>query len=174
MQPYSIGQKVTQSLRLDRAVRFVWQAGKGWTIASFALVVVQGVLPLLTLYLMKLIVDAVTFSLGTADKMAAFRQVAFLIGLAAGAALLNVLCKLVADLVNEEQSLAVTDHMYDILHAKSTEVDLEYYENSQHLDTLHRAQREGPYWPWQVCCYHSTWVWRYFSLLWLSQESWCA
>ena len=33
-----------------------------WTIASLALVVIQGALPLLTLYLMKLIVDAVTFS----------------------------------------------------------------------------------------------------------------
>jgi ATP-binding cassette subfamily B protein len=36
--------------------------GPGWTIASLALVVIQGALPLLTLYLMKLIVDAVTFS----------------------------------------------------------------------------------------------------------------
>ncbi|MCJ7774778.1 MAG: hypothetical protein MUP08_00160 [Desulfobulbaceae bacterium] len=33
-----------------------------WTIASLALVVIQGALLLLTLYLMKLIVDAVTFS----------------------------------------------------------------------------------------------------------------
>ena len=36
--------------------------GPGWTLASLALVVIQGALLLLTLYLMKLIVDAVTFS----------------------------------------------------------------------------------------------------------------
>jgi hypothetical protein len=36
--------------------------GPGWTIASLSLVVIQGALLLLTLYLMKLIVDAVTFS----------------------------------------------------------------------------------------------------------------
>jgi ATP-binding cassette subfamily B protein len=40
--------------------------------------------------------------------------------------------------------------MYDILHAKSIEVDLEYYENPQYLDTLHRAQREGPYRPTHI------------------------
>jgi ATP-binding cassette subfamily B protein len=146
----SIGQKVRHALRFDRAVRFVLQAGPGWTIASLALVLVQGALPLLALYLMKLIVDAVTFSLTAPDKVAAFRHVALFIGLAAAVALLNALCQLIAGLVREAQALAVTDHMYDILHAKSIEVDLEYYENPQYFDTLHRAQQEGPYRPTQI------------------------
>ncbi|MCJ7683820.1 MAG: ABC transporter ATP-binding protein/permease, partial [Desulfobacteraceae bacterium] len=146
----SINQKGRQTLRLDRAVRFVWQAGPGWTIASLALVVIQGALPLLTLYLMKLIVDAVTFSLGAPDRVAAFRHVAVLIGFAAGAAILNALCQLVVSLVREAQTLTVTDHMYDILHAKSIEVDLAYYESPQYFDTLHRAQQEGPYRPTQI------------------------
>jgi ATP-binding cassette subfamily B protein len=131
-------------------LRFVWQAGPGWTIASLALVVIQGALPLLTLYLMKLIVDAVTFSLGAPDKVAAFRHVALLISFAAGAAILNALCQLIVSLVRETQTLAVTDHMYDILHAKSIEVDLEYYESPQYFDTLHRAQQEGPYRPTHI------------------------
>ena len=150
MQPPPLGQKVRQFLRLDRAVRFVWQAAPGWTVASLALVVIQGVLPLLTLYLMKLIVDAVTFSLGAPDRVAAFRHVAILIGFAAGAAILNALCQLAANLVREAQTLAVTDHMYNILHAKSIEVDLAYYESPQYFDTLHRAQQEGPYRPTQI------------------------
>lgn len=146
----SIGQKVRGALRFDRALRFVMQAGPGWTIASAALVFIQGALPLLTLYLMKLIVDAVTFSLTTPDKVAAFQHVALLIGLAAGVALLNALCGLMAGLVKEAQTLTVTDHMYDILHAKSIEADLEYYENPQYFDTLHRAQQEGPFRPTQI------------------------
>jgi ATP-binding cassette subfamily B protein len=40
--------------------------------------------------------------------------------------------------------------MHDILHAKSIEVDLEYYENSQYLDTLHRAQQEAPFRPTRI------------------------
>jgi ATP-binding cassette subfamily B protein len=146
----SLSQKVKGALRLDRAVRFVWQAGPGWTIGGLILVIVQGALPLLALYLVKLIVDAVTLSVGAPDKVAAFRQVALLIGLAAGVALFKVLCQSIADLVKEAQTLAVTDHMYDVLHAKSVEVDLEYYENSKYLDTLHRAQKEGPYRPTQI------------------------
>ena len=147
MTPISIKQKVKYALRIDRAVRFVFQAGPGWTIASLALVLLQGALPLLTLYLIKLIVDAVTFALTAPNKTAAFLQVILFIGLAAGVALFNAFCQLIAGLVNEAQTLAVTDHVYDILHAKSVEVDLEYYENPQYFDTLHRAQQEGPYRP---------------------------
>jgi ATP-binding cassette subfamily B protein len=131
-------------------VRFVLQAGAGWTIASLALVFVQGLLPLLALYLMKLIVDAVTISLTAADKIAAFRHVALLIGLAAGVALFKSLCQLLANVVKEAQALTVTDYMYDILHAKSIAVDLEYYENPQYFDTLHRAQHEGPHRPMHI------------------------
>lgn len=150
MQNSSLAQKVKHAFRLDRAVRFVWQAAPGWTVASMALVVIQGALPLLTLYLMKLIVDAVTFALGAPDKIAAFRHVALLISFAAGVAILNSLFQQIAGLIKESQTLKVTDHMYDILHSKSIEVDLEYYENPQYLDTLHRAQQEGPYRPTHI------------------------
>jgi len=67
------GSKVVQdSLRLGRALRLVWQAGPGWTIASLVLLVVQGLLPLLSLYLLKLTVDGVTAGLTAADKGVAF------------------------------------------------------------------------------------------------------
>ena len=138
------GQKIKRPLRLDRALRLVWQAGPGWTISSLAIVFLQGLLPLLTLYLMKLIVDGVIFAMGAADKVAAFRDVVLLIILAGVVALVNALLQLIGAYVKEAQSLTVTDHMYDILHAKSIEVDLEYYENPHYLDTLHRAQQEGP------------------------------
>lgn len=40
--------------------------------------------------------------------------------------------------------------MSDVLHAKSVEMDLGYYESAQYYDTLHRAQREAPYRPTHV------------------------
>ena len=144
------GQKIKRPLRLDRALRLVWQAGPGWTISSLAIVFLQGLLPLLTLYLMKLIVDGVIFAMGAADKAAAFRDVVLLIILAGVVALVNALLQLIGAYVKEAQSLTVTDHMYDILHAKSIEVDLEYYENPHYLDTLHRAQQEGPFRPTHI------------------------
>jgi len=146
----TLKQKVTYALRFDRAVRFVWEAGPGWTIASLVLVFFQGALPLLALYVMKLIVDAVTFALASPDKDAAFRHVALFIGLAVAVALLNAFFQMITGLVKEAQALKVTDHVHGILHAKSVEVDLGYYENPQYYDTLHRAQQEGPYRPTRI------------------------
>jgi ATP-binding cassette subfamily B protein len=142
-----IREKILQALRIDRAVHLVWQASPGWTLASLILQVIQGILPLAALYLMKLIVDAVTYSINAPDKAQAFKQIILLIIIAGGVALLTALCQLLANIINEAMSLTVTDHVFDIMHAKSVEVDLEYYENPQYFDTLHRAQQEGPYRP---------------------------
>jgi len=132
---------------MTRALRFVWQSARGWTIANSVLLAVQGVLPLLPLYLMKLIVDAAAAGLGAPDKGAVSRHVVWLVVLMGAATLLGVLFRSMAGLAGEAQSLAVTDHMNDVLHAKSVEIDLEYYESAQYYDTLHRAQREAPYRP---------------------------
>jgi ATP-binding cassette subfamily B protein len=142
-----IKEKILQALQVDRAVRLVWQATPGWTLANLLMQIIQGILPLAALYLMKLIVDGVMLSITAADKTESFSQVMFFIGIAAGIALLYALCQLLANMANQAMSLAVTDHVFDLMHAKSVEVDLEYYENPQYFDTLHRAQQEGPYRP---------------------------
>lgn len=136
--------------KIQRALRFVWQSGRGWTLASMALLVVQGALPLVGLYLMKLVVDAVAASMAAPDKGAAFGRVALLVALAGGVALVGAVCRSIAGLVSEAQAQAVTDHMHDVLHAKSIEVDLEYYENSEYYDALHRAQQEASFRPTRV------------------------
>jgi ATP-binding cassette subfamily B protein len=146
----SVRLKIQQALRLDFALRLVWQSAPGWTVASLALLVVQGALPLVSLYLMKLVVDAVTTALESPDKGAAFGQVALLIGLTGGVALVSALLGSLAGLVSEAQGQVITDHMSDVLHAKSIEVDLEYYESAQYYDKLHRAQREAPFRPVRI------------------------
>ncbi len=148
--PRSIKEKLRYALRLRLALKLVWQAGPRWTIASAALVFVQGILPLASLYLMKLVVDSVTAGIAAPDKAGAFARVLILIGIAGAVQLLIEAVRAAGRLVQEAQSEAVTDHVSDVLHAKSVEVDLEYYEDARYLDTLHRAQREAPYRPTRI------------------------
>lgn len=70
-----------------------------------------------------------------------------LIILAAAIALLTDWCNSLAGLAGEAQSQIVTDYVQNLLHTKSIEVDLEYYENAQYYDRLHQAQSEAPYRP---------------------------
>ncbi len=61
MKPAStITEKIRHSLHLERSLRLVWQSAPGWTAANFGLILIQDLLPLVSLYLMNLIVDAVT------------------------------------------------------------------------------------------------------------------
>jgi len=72
-----IKKKIQRVIRLDLALRFIWQSTPGWTIASLLLmVVVQGPLPLVSLYLMKLMVDEVTTGTTAASPEETFGQVA--------------------------------------------------------------------------------------------------
>jgi len=132
-----------------RAVRLVWTSSPGWTTASIALVVVQSGLPLVQLYLLKLIVDAVA-GLVRADEGAAFQRIAWLVGFAAAAALLGAICRSLAGLVAEGQARAVSDHLHEVVHAKASDIDLEYYETARYHDALHRAQQEGAYRPTRI------------------------
>src|ERR1700674_1812301 len=124
------------ALNIARAWMLVWRAAPSLTVASLVLAVVQGVLPLAALYLVKLIIDAIAqAAAGTVDATA-MQPVFLLIVLAVGVALGAVLFNSLAGVVGEAHAQCVADNMHDVLHAKSIEVDLEYYENSQYYDTL--------------------------------------
>ena len=134
--------RVAVSMRLRRPLRLVWQSAPGWTVLSVSLVVVQAMLPLAALYVMKLIVDAVATGL-TGATPPSFGSVLWLVGLAVSIGLVAAAARSLASLATEAQSQAVTDHMFGVLHRKSIEVDLAYYEDPRYHDTLHRAQLEA-------------------------------
>jgi ATP-binding cassette, subfamily B, bacterial len=143
-------KKMINILRLKRTLLLVWQSAPGWTLISAFLVVLQGILPLASLYLMKLIVDSVTTGLNSVNKQAAFENILFLISLAAGVYFLITICRSASNVVSEAQAALVSDHILDLLHAKSIEVDLEYYENPKYYDTLYRAQNDAPIRPTHI------------------------
>lgn len=146
----TLKHRIQYVLRFRRAFRLVWDSGPGWALANGILVVVQGLLPLASLYLIKLIVDAVEAALTAPNSGEAFDQIVWLIVFAAGVALLSAFARSLANLVTEAQAQIVTDRVQDMLHAKSVAVDLEYYENSQYYDTLHRAQQQAPNRPTRI------------------------
>lgn len=141
---------VKQALQFRAAIKIVWQSSPLWTALNAGLLVVQGFLPLASLYLIKLVLDAVTDVMGSADPQTEFGRIAGLIALSGGVALLQGLAGLLGRLAGEAQAEAVTDHVRDILHAKSIAVDLAYYEHAEYYDKLHRAQREALYRPVRI------------------------
>jgi ATP-binding cassette subfamily B protein len=138
------------STNIAWAFQIVWRSGPGLAVANVILTFIQSLLPLISLYLIKLVIDGVSAGLTAADRTAAFQGVTFLIIISGGVVLFERIVGTLAGLVGTAQAELVTDRMYEILHAKSAEMDLEYYENSDYYDTLHRAQREAPYRPTRI------------------------
>lgn len=144
-------KRIQNSLRIDRAFILVWKASKKWTLIAITLTLVQGVFPLATLYIIKLIVDTITQSIQNGiDPSTAVSKVFILVVAAFAVALLQMLTKQLTAYVQEAQTSIVTDYVSQALHSKSISLDLAYYENPQYHDTLHRAQREGPYRPTSI------------------------
>lgn len=135
-----------RSRLLGRAFRVVWEAAPGCTLASIALVALQGVLPLVSLYLLKLVVDALTEAVKTGGAASA-RPVLMLLAVAGGVTLIEVILRSVAGFVSEAQTEKVTDHLSDRIHAKSAALDLACFEDSRYYDMLHRAKEEAAWRP---------------------------
>ena len=132
---------------LRRAVGLVWESARGWTVAGAVLMLLQGLLPLLALYLTKLTVDAVTAGIRSPDKEGALARVLLWIALTGFVALATAALRAVAEIVREQQGQRVTDHVMDVIHRQSAAVDLAYYEDPRYHDTLYRAQQEAPHRP---------------------------
>jgi ATP-binding cassette, subfamily B, bacterial len=145
-----LNSRIQKASRFLPALRLVWQSSPGWTIARIAILIILGILPLISIYLAKLIVDTVTIGLMATDKAATFSEVLKLLFLAGVVTVINGLCTSLSEFVNTAHSLRVTDYMQGIMHAKSIEADLEYYENAKYFDALQRAQQEAPYRPPQI------------------------
>ncbi|MEO0374623.1 MAG: ABC transporter ATP-binding protein [Cyanobacteria bacterium P01_A01_bin.17] len=143
-------RKLRRMNRLLPMLKLVWQSSPAWTVARISLILVQGLLPLGSIYLTKLVIDAVTANLAVVNKGAAFESILPLIALAALVTVLTTLCSSLSELVNTAHAQRVTDSMQGIIHAKSIEADLEFYENARYYDTLQRAQQEAPFRPTQI------------------------
>ncbi len=137
-------------LTLRHALSFVWQSSPSLAIGSIVVRVIQGLLPLAVLYLTKLLIDAVTEGLKTPSAEASLTRITTILAGLAGVAVASAMLTVVASLISRIHAQVVTDHMHALLQAKSVEVDLEYYENAQYQDTLHRAQEEAPYRPTSI------------------------
>ncbi|MBN1481204.1 ABC transporter ATP-binding protein, partial [candidate division KSB1 bacterium] len=134
--------KRLENLRYLRdSINLVWRSSRLDACTMIFILLILSALPLASVYLMKLIVDSVTAGVTSPDKGAVVQQVLTYIGLIGLATVTTHLLTSLNGLVSERLSLQVMDHLSDILHSKSIQVDLEYYENPDYYDTLHRAQR---------------------------------
>ena len=139
-------KRLINTLNLYKAVRLVWNSSPKNTLAGIGLIIIQGILPLLSLYLIKLIVDEVAVTIASSNNInEVVKKIGILIIFACFVALCNTLCQSISEINQQIQGENATDYISDLIHKKSVDVDISYYDQSSFYDTMYVAQQEAPY-----------------------------
>ncbi len=140
-------QKVKQSAPLlqDLALgwKLIWEASRRWSVIWLLLLVLLGCMPIAALTLTKLLVDSVAAGM-RAGLQSPQMKVALWYGLAMGAvAIFMELLQSLLEWVKARQAELIRDHISALVHRKSVEVDLEFYESPEYHDSLYRARDDA-------------------------------
>ncbi len=120
----------------------VWAASRGWTLAWAVLLVAQGLLPAVTVYLTRLLVDSLVAMAGSGSSWEAIRPTLTLAALMAGLILLGEFLQSTGEWIRAAQSELVQDHISNLIHQKALTVDIAYYESPEYYDRLYRARND--------------------------------
>jgi ATP-binding cassette, subfamily B, bacterial len=136
--------RVAEKLRnIARTLRLVWSACKLWTLFWAILLIVQGMLPVATVHLTRLLVDGLTAAMGSGASWVHFEPVLILAALMAGILVLTQFLQLCSEWIRVTQSELIQDYIARLVHEKSISVDMGFYEMSEFYDHLHRARSDA-------------------------------
>jgi len=135
---YGIKKSMAQLRYVPRALRLVWDAAPGWTVASLALVIAQGVLPVFTVYLTREVVNALVRVIGGAAA-ADLGPAALTLGLFGLVLLAGDLLSNAAGYVRIALAERTQDAINGQIQRQAAILDLSFYESPTYHDQLQRA-----------------------------------
>jgi ATP-binding cassette subfamily B protein len=136
-----------EKIKLFReSLRLVWKSAPGWAFANIVISVVRSFLPLVLVWLLKILVDNITKASTTGSGIP-FDNVLWMIIAVVIVYFLDEASSDFSNYVRKKQSLKLEVYMYGLLHAKAIKLDLINFERSEYFDCLSRASGEAPWRP---------------------------
>lgn len=131
---------------VPRALGLVWRAAPRHMVAWAALLIVQGLLPVATVWVTRVLVNALAAAIGQGES-ALTMALALWAGLLAALLVGQELLRGAIEWVRTAQAERTQDHIADLVHQQSAAVDLAFYDSPDYYDQLHRARSEAVYRP---------------------------
>lgn len=132
---------------LPRTFSLVWTAAHFWTVGWIALAILEGLLPIATVYLTRSLVNALVEAVKSSGAPTDMRHVLVLGALMACILLGSRVLRSLRTWVAESQAGLLREHIAGLIHEKSAEADLQFYDSPEFYDHLHRARDEARYRP---------------------------
>ena len=137
---------ILRALRFDyvrRALALVWESSRGWTVTWAVLLVIQGLLPAVTVWLTKLLVDGLAGAAGDGLSPENLRMALVPAAGMATVLLLQQILGSLSEYVNAGQGDLVRDHIKGLLHAKSISADYAVFESAEFYNRLEQANSQA-------------------------------
>lgn len=126
---------------LPKVAKLTWQASPVLTVLLTLITVLSGLLPTVTAYIAKLLLDSVVAAIqhtGTTGDIA--RVALFQFGVLAASAVSSALTSIAQSLLQERMTLTIRHQVM----AHASELHLAYFEGSTSYDMLRQAAQEAP------------------------------
>ena len=107
----------------------------------------RGILPLIIIYLVKWLIDVISNINNYSDKTEIYKIISLIISLTALAFLLQSILSVIGSQKRELLSQSISQYIYGLLHKKHSLLDMEYLEDSNQQDKIHRAVQEAGFRP---------------------------
>ncbi|WP_026733933.1 ABC transporter ATP-binding protein [Fischerella sp. PCC 9605] len=127
---------------LIKTLSLVWAASRYWTIAWMVMLLVQGLLPAISITLTRQVVDNLVVVAGSGISAASIQKILMPVALMAGIMIVGEFLNSSGEWIRTAQSELVGDYITGLIHKQSVSVDYGFYEYSEYNDKLNRA-REG-------------------------------
>ena len=131
-------------------MRYIWRSSPGWTLLNGILLLVRGILPLLLLYLVKLLVDEIQVVAANPGGEDALNRLISLLIIAAAVFLTNALSASLGTLVRERQSFVISDYFDHLIHNKTTRIEYGFFEHPKYQNVFFRALHEASHRPSRI------------------------
>ena len=125
---------------LVKTLGLAWNAAQWWTIIWGILLLVQGILPVATLYVTRWTVNTVTTNVGQGVSTDSIVSIGTPVAVMAGLLLVGEGVRSVGAWVKANQSERLQDYISELIHTQSLTIDIACYESAEYHDHLARAK----------------------------------
>lgn len=133
-------QVLKSNLNVSQIVHLVWSISPKRMITTISLIVIETCLFFLSLYAIKLLIDAVSeHAQGLIERADMINAMA----LAGLSGIAYVAFKSLSSYTAEVQSATIAEHISNKIHEKTIALDLQFYESPDYFDVLNRALNAG-------------------------------
>lgn len=126
-----------------RALNLIWKASPYYTVFWAVLLIILGVLPGLSVYLTKHVVDNLVTALNSQGEWGKIYPAIFFIGAVALVLILTDVSKSLLEIVRTAQADFIQDCIKGLIHDKSAVIDMADFESHEFHDRLEQATSDG-------------------------------